>query len=106
MPAKVATIVASQKFIGQESNISATIFTPTKAGLYRASMYSDGSTGTVSLTFTDDTGSQSVGASGSGSVKTFSLPFRSVASQSIGLTATMDAFPFNLSVVIESLEED
>ena len=106
MPAKVPNIVASEKFVGQESNISQTIFTPAKAGLYRASMYSDGSTGTINLTFTDDAGSESILASGSASVKTFSLPFRSVAGQPVGLTASMDTFPFNLSIVIESLELD
>jgi len=100
--------VASRSFINQTGNIAATVlFTPSAAGLFRLSVYINGSpvvsSVTVTFTWTDDVGAQSL-ALGFGGSFLQDVAMLRVASGSISVSASQSGgTTYSLFVTVEQL---
>lgn len=64
--AQTPLIVASGSMLGQTSGLSATLFTPSAAGMFRISAYFEGNVSNLNaeIQYSDDEGSQGVGQNG------------------------------------------
>lgn len=106
----IAPLVASGSILAQTSPLSgSTIYTPTAAGLFRVSLFNEGTGGgtmALSVLFTDDTGSHVVSSPGTTLPQTFSAVVRCTAGNDIQVAA--DIFSgsptFSLFYAVEQLQ--
>lgn len=115
MPCNTANIVASVALTGQASDIAeTTLFTPSTAGLFRASIYveagsaQNGRSTAIQLPYTDELDSSVVLGGVSGSYNSpghLVSAFHAAAAQPISYLTSSDAgtLDFNLYIVLEQL---